>query len=847
MLAGGFAVIGPAAPVGAQRPASTSQLGSGGTDSQAVTSTTTPRIEAAANSVVVLGQSPWVSDRQSFHLRVQIGVSDPSNEQIDLVVYSRLTTRSGFDEAMLGQIQGYQIYTLRVSVTALRQDPAGGVDIDIPVNPANGAPTAGIPPFYTSAGSAVFPVQIGLDRVGVPQGPPVSTFMVYGQPTSRSGLPKLAVSLTLPIGAAPAVDDHGQIGPLSRTQSAQLADLVDTLMAHPDIRVTLTITPETLEALDGRSASALDRSTLTTIIDLVHDGNVEVVPNTYANVPLQGWGAAGLATELSNQLATGSSVLRGVLDLAPSAPTWVINGSLDDAALRTLQSTGATQFILPNADLSALPAVAQETTFALPTQLEGAGGRALVYGADPGLTADFSNPGGPVLAASQLLAETAMIQLETPGLTRGIAVLPPLAWSENPTFIDTLLTGLEGHPLLDPVTASGLFEAVRVAPLPRSLVAAQGTGVGVSTGSGTGGSTVSSPSETAGSGSGSASTGISSTGAGSPTAVAGGTGGTGSTASTPPVKGTGSASGGSLPTGPSGVTGASAVTEDIGRELGPDIPTIRALRRGLAGMVAVLPQEAPRVVTLNKDLLTAESTDLIEAQRQGLLAQIQKAITKVTSLITLPRSSSITLTSTKGEIPLTVLSSSSVRARVELRMASERLIFQHFSPPNGRCAVPTSTTEVCDLTLTTQNTTLKVPVEARSSGVFPVQVSLWTPDGSQLIAQARDTVRSTAVSGVGVILIVLAIISLGIWWVRDLRHGRRARQLVPPPEEDVPGDNAGGLPDGKGVNEIDQPEGQDDEAGLRLHADLPDPETMVHQLFASPAPEHRDQASGTLS
>ncbi len=144
-------------------------------------------------------------------------------------------------------------------------------------------------------------------------------------------------------------------------------------MAHPDIKVTLTITPETLEALDSRSASALDRSTLTTIIDLVHDGNVEVVPSTYANVPLQGWGAAGLGTELSNQLATGSSVLRGVLDLAPSAPTWVINGSLDDAALRTLQSTGATQFILPNADLSALPAVAQETTFALPTQLEGAG------------------------------------------------------------------------------------------------------------------------------------------------------------------------------------------------------------------------------------------------------------------------------------------------------------------------------------------------------------------------------------------------------------------------------------------------------------------------------------------
>ena len=102
-------------------------------------------------------------------------------------------------------------------------------------------------------------------------------------------------------------------------------------------------------------------------------------------------------------------------------------------------------------------------------------------------------------------------------------------------------------------------------------------------------------------------------------------------------------------------------------------------------MVAVLPQDAKRVVALNKELLTAESTDLTEDQRRGLLTQIQAAITKVTSLITLPRSSSITLTSTKGAIPLTVLSTSSVHARVELRLSSERLIFQAFSPPNGRC------------------------------------------------------------------------------------------------------------------------------------------------------------------
>jgi hypothetical protein len=269
-------------------------------------------------------------------------------------------------------------------------------------------------------------------------------------------------------------------------------------------------------------------------------------------------------------------------------------------------------------------------------------------------------------------------------------------------------------------------------------------------------------------------------------------------------------------------------------------------------MVAVLPQEAKRVVVLKKELLTAESTDLTESQRRGLLTQIQAAITKVTSLITLPRSTSITLTSTRGSIPLTVLSTSSLHARVELRLSSERLIFQRFSTSDGRCTVPTSTSEVCDLTLTTHNTTLKVPVVARTSGVFPVEVSLWTPDGSQLIAQARDTVRSTAVSGVGVVLILLAIVSLAIWWIRDLRHGRRARRLVPAPpddpaspDEDVVGDSED-APDAAVASRVGVAASPVAEGASSEPADLPDPETMVQHFFSVPAAEPSDRTFGRL-
>ncbi len=829
-------LTGPLDVASAQKsPGGTVQPGPGHTDPTPASSVLAAGPQPAVDSIRVLGQSAWVSDRQDYHLRLAVLANDPAHEQLDVVFYNRLTTRTGFDEALSGNVHGYSIYTLRLPVSTLPADPAGGVDIDIPVNPANEAPAGGIPPFYAVAGSAVFPVQIGLDNSsGVAQGAPVKTFMVYGDAPPVSGLPRLSVSLVVPIHAAPPVGDDGRIGALPRSQSVLLAKLVDTLWAHRGISSTLAITPETLEALDSTRRSDLDRSTLAYITAMVRAGNVEVVPATYATVPLRGWDAAGLDAELSNQLEAGSSVLAGLLGKAPSATTWVVNGSLDSAALRTLESSGATQFIVPDADLSVLPAVAEETTFAFPTRLDGAGGRAVVDGADAGLTAGFSNPGEPVLAASQLLAEMAMIQLEQPGKTRAVSVLAPPGWSANATFVDTLLVGLQGNPLLGAVTASGLFQAVPVFPLHRSLVAPPPADTGESGEQGTAGLTGLSAPATAATGpvgSGAIGTGLPATAAG----------GTGSTAPIGPAETGGAAPSGSVTPVAAGVTG------DIGAELGPDVSSIMSVRRGLAGMVAVLPQQAKQVVVLNKELLTAESTDLTEAQRQGLLTQIQAAITKVTSLFTLPRSSSITLTSTRGAIPLTVLSTASVHARVQLRLSSERLIFHAFSPPNGSCTVPTSTSEVCELTLTTQNTTLKVPVEARASGVFPVDVSLWTPDGSELIAQGRDTIRSTAVSGVGVILILVAIISLGIWWVRDLRHGRRAGQLVPAPVDDAPDQDSEEEPGDAIVSPVPEARSQVHDGGLPVAADLPDPETMVRQIFSAPTPEYGDQASGTLS
>jgi hypothetical protein len=259
-----------------------------------------------------------------------------------------------------------------------------------------------------------------------------------------------------------------------------------------------------------------------------------------------------------------------------------------------------------------------------------------------------------------------------------------------------------------------------------------------------------------------------------------------------------------------------------------DAGAIQNARSRIDGFATVFPANT-QVGDLRQDLLMAESSDVTEAERNGLLGAVRTAVNQKLKLITLPLSSSITLTSTKGQIPLTVLAPPSLRARVQLRLTSERLIFRPVSAPGVSCQVPTPTSEVCDLTLTAENTTLKVPIETRASGVFPLTVDLWTPDNSVRIAHEQDTVRSTAVSGVGVVLIILAALFLGIWWVRDLRHGRRARRLVPAPGDD-PVDDAGaetGGGQGAGVTgdaaNMDLPEGYD---------------PFVQDFFSTPPPDY---------
>jgi hypothetical protein len=195
---------------------------------------------------------------------------------------------------------------------------------------------------------------------------------------------------------------------------------------------------------------------------------------------------------------------------------------------------------------------------------------------------------------------------------------------------------------------------------------------------------------------------------------------------------------------------------------------------------------SPTVGSLGRALDVSLSAAFSVSQRAAMIGAVLRAAEADLSKVRLPPSSSITLTSRQGRLPLTLLSSAGSPVRVLLTLTSEQLSFVDAKFAGvGSCRSVSPGSEDCQLTLSPLHpTVLQVPVVVRTSGAFPLALQLATPSGSEEIASSTDTVRSTAISDVGLVLMVSAALFLAVWWARNARHGRRARQLVPRPADD---------------------------------------------------------------
>jgi Family of unknown function (DUF6049) len=213
-----------------------------------------------------------------------------------------------------------------------------------------------------------------------------------------------------------------------------------------------------------------------------------------------------------------------------------------------------------------------------------------------------------------------------------------------------------------------------------------------------------------------------------------------------------------------GPTTVEVAPHDVSDDLRAVAPALESVRARVAGVGALL-DDAALTTSLERSLLLSTGTDTPDADRPAYVARADAALGTVSGAVTLPDEFRITLTSRSSSIPVTLTNLSEQDLSVRVELDSDQLEF-----PDG---------DVLTSVLAPGTTRLEVPVRARTSGAFTLDVTVTSPDGSIVLDTSTFDVRSTAISGVGIVLSIGAVLFLAIWWARHWHSARRSRHLVP--------------------------------------------------------------------
>jgi hypothetical protein len=199
----------------------------------------------------------------------------------------------------------------------------------------------------------------------------------------------------------------------------------------------------------------------------------------------------------------------------------------------------------------------------------------------------------------------------------------------------------------------------------------------------------------------------------------------------------------------------------------------REVRADLASFMAMVdPAGASAGADLAQRLLLVSSAAaLSDPRRSAYLDGTRGVIAERLDAVGILSEGSFRLTSREATIPLTLVSELDTGADVTLVLESDKLDF--VGPERagtGRAVIP--------LRLGPGRTPVMVPVVARTSGDFPLHIEMRSPDGRLEVASTSLTVRSTSLSGVGILVSAGAGLFLCTWWARHWRSVRRDRRLV---------------------------------------------------------------------
>lgn len=203
-------------------------------------------------------------------------------------------------------------------------------------------------------------------------------------------------------------------------------------------------------------------------------------------------------------------------------------------------------------------------------------------------------------------------------------------------------------------------------------------------------------------------------------------------------------------------------TGDVDPDLAEVAPRVLATAGQLDSFQGFIGTASSRADDLALQVATAVATTTPDARRDAAMDVVEGALGTAFGSVRLSGQTDLNLTSRRGTLPVTIENPNPFPVDVLVRTRSDRLAF-----PDG-ADLPV-TVEASDILR------IDVSVEALATGSVPVFVELWTPDDQIRIASQRLNVRSTAISGVGIVLSVGALLVLVVWWARNWRKTSRSR------------------------------------------------------------------------
>jgi len=201
-----------------------------------------------------------------------------------------------------------------------------------------------------------------------------------------------------------------------------------------------------------------------------------------------------------------------------------------------------------------------------------------------------------------------------------------------------------------------------------------------------------------------------------------------------------------------------ASAEPAGDNLSGQVTERRVRVQQVASM---LPGKDPLSSEMRQLLDLSLADDNTAPQRAAYLSTVDSRLGAVTGSIVSTNRRRFTITSKHSTIPITVRTTWNEPLKVKLRLSSPKLNF-----PTGDQII----------TVDKSSPPFRVPVEARTNGTFKVTAALLTPQGDALLGPPDAiTVRSTALSGLGLLVTIGAALVLVAWWLQNLRSRRRQK------------------------------------------------------------------------